>query len=214
MARNIFNIYELYRYILRKERGVFVSADQVMANLDSAQLDSLEEWFKLYGQTQQIHDSLRPFRVYQQFTSNAAGFVTFQNDYLHMIGQPFTVTGSTVNRIDFVNEDELAFALTSQLRAVSTSYPIAVDTGSGFSIYPQTVQTGFYWYLRRPATPVLSFTQVGRALTYDAAGSTQLEWGDVYINHIIAKALKYSIANMDEDSLLKFAEEFDKETMP
>jgi len=177
-------------------------------------MDCYEEWFKPYGANQEIHDALRPFRVYQQFTSSSAGFVTFPSDYLHLLGQPFTVTGSTVNRISFVNEDELPFALTSQLRPVTTSYPIAVDTATGFSIYPQSTQTGFYNYLRRPATPVYAYSQVGRVISYDSAASTQLEWSDVYINNIIARSLRYVGINMDENGISQFAEQYSKENQP
>lgn len=214
MARNISDIVDFIQYIVRKERGVFITPSQCTTNLDTGQMDCFGEWFKLYGADQEIHDALRPFRVYYQFTSDAAGFVTFPSGYLHLLGQPFTVTGSTVNRIDFVNEDELPFALTSQLRAVTTSYPIAVDTSTGFSIYPQTLQTGFFTYLKRPATPVYGYTQVGRVITYDSTTSTQLEWSDAYINAIIAQSLKYVGVNMDEQGISAFAEQYKQSIQP
>lgn len=212
--RNIGNIVDFIQYVCRKERGIFITPSQSTTNLDVAQMDCFAEWFKGYGANQEIHDALRPFRVYQQFTSSSAGFVTFPSDYLHLLGQPFTVTGSTVNRIDFVNEDELPFALTSQLRAVTTGYPIAVDTATGFSIYPQLTQTGFYTYLKRPDTPVYGFTQVGRVITYDSATSTQLEWSDSYINAIIAQSLKYVGINMDEQGISVFAEQYKQSLQP
>lgn len=212
MARTINDLYNLYQYIVRKERGVFVTAAQFTQNLDAGQLDAFEEWFKLYGANQEIHDALRPFRVYQLFTSDSAGAVSYQDDYLHLIGSPFLVIGSSASLIHFVNEDELPFALSSQLRPVSDSYPIAVDSSVGFSIYPQQVLSGAYFYLRRPATPVLAFNQVGRVITYNSGGSTQLEWNEVYVNNIIAKALKFSGINMDEDKVYAFAEQYDKES--
>src|SRR5262245_472013 len=107
------------RYIVRKERGVFLTINEAMAALNNGQIDAFEFYFNLYGQTQTVHDAIRVFRVYYQFTSDASGFVTYPDEYLHLLGQPYTVTGSTVNRIEFVNEDELPFALTNQQRAVS-----------------------------------------------------------------------------------------------
>lgn len=214
MARSINDYFNLYLYICRKERGAYITTAQFTQNLDAGQMDAFAEWFKLYGINQEVHDALRPFRVYQPFTSSSAGFVTYPSDYFALLGQPFTVTGSTVNRIDFVNEDELPFALTSQLRAVTTGYPIAVDTSTGFSIYPQSQQTGAYFYLRRPATPVYGYTQSGRVITYDSSTSTQLEWNELYINHILAKALKYAGINMNEDGVYQYAEQFNQETKP
>lgn len=212
MARNINDLYNLYRYVLRKERGVFVTITQFNANMDAGQTDAFLEYFKGYGANQEIHDALRVFKVYQPFTSTSSGFVTYPSDYYHLLGNPFTVAGSTVNTLKFVNEDELSFALTSQLRAVTNAYPIAVDTATGFSIYPQQTQTGAYFYLRRPATPNLDYTQVGRVVTYNAAGSTQLEWEEVYWNNILAKALRYAGVNMDEKGISDFANQYNAET--
>jgi len=210
--RNINNLYDFFRDLVRKERGAFVSIPQFNANLDAGQLDAIEEWFAPYGENQQLHDALRLIRVYYQFTSDPAGFVTQPDDYLHILGQPFTVAGSSVNRINFCNEDEVPFALTSQLRPVSDSYPIAIDTSTGFSIYPQKTQVGFFNYLRRPATPKLAYTQVGRVITYDAANSVQLEFSDAYINNILAKALIYAGVYMNEKDITQYAEVYNQQT--
>lgn len=212
MARTIENIVDFIQYIARKERGVFITRDEATANLDAGQMDAFEFYFSLYGVNQSVHDALRPFRVYYQFTTDAAGFVTFPDGMLHLLGQPFTVTGSTVNRIEFVNEDELPFLLTSQLKAPSTTYPIAVDTATGFSIYPQSLQIGYFNYLKRPTAPVYAVTQSGRTITYDAANSVQLEWEDNFINNIIARSLKYIGINMAEQDIYNFAEQYNSET--
>jgi hypothetical protein len=111
-----------------------------------------------------------------------------------------------------VTQDELPYALTSQLRTVSTSKPIAKDRSTGFQLYPQVLQTGFYNYLRRPATPVLGYTQTGRAITYNPNTSTQLEFTDVYINNIIARALKFWGINMAEQDIQQFAQLQTQET--
>lgn len=212
MARSINDLYNLFRDICRKERGVYIKISQFNSYMDTGQMDCFEEWFKPYGANQEIHDALRPFRVYQPFTATGGGFVTYPSNYIHLLGQPFTVTGSTVNRIEFVNEDELPFALTSQQRPVSTTYPIAVDISTGFSIYPQSNQVGAYFYLRRPAAANLAYTQSGRDITYDSAASTQLEWNEIYVNNILAKALRYAGVYMNEQGVSDFAEQYNSET--
>ena len=212
MAYNINDVYNFLVFIVRKERGVFITIPEAMQTIDNAQLEATEDWFSQYGVTQIIHDAIRKLRSQVQFTSASDGQVTFASDYLHMIGNPYTVTGSTINAVRFVNEDELPFALTSQLRPVSTAKPIAKDTAVGFQIYPQSTQTGFYNYLRRPATPVLGYTQAGRTITYNPNASTQLEFTDVYINNIIARALKFWGINMAEQDIQQFAQLQTQET--
>lgn len=199
-------------FIVRKERGVFVTVNEAMQTLDNAQLEAVEEWFSTYGTTQIIHDAIRKLRVQKSFTSDSTGLVTFDSDYLHLIGGAYTVSGSTINNVRFLNEDELALALKSQLRVVSTSNPIAIDASVGFRLYPAATQSGFYNYLRRPATPVLGYTQSGRTITYDPNTSTQLEFTDVYINNIISRALKFWGINMAEQDIQQFAQIQTQET--
>lgn len=212
MAYNINDVYNFLTFIVRKERGVFITIPEAMQTLDNAQLEATEDWFTGYGATQILHDAIRKLRTQVQFTSASDGMVSFASDYLHMIGNPYTVTGSTVNAVRFVNEDELPYALTSQLRPVSTSKPIAKDSSVGFQLYPQSTQTGFYNYLRRPNTPVLGYTQSGRTITYDPNTSTQLEFTDVYINNILSRALKFWGINMAEQDIQQFAQLQTQET--
>lgn len=212
MAYNINDVYNFLTFIVRKERGVFITIPEAMQTLDNAQLEATEDWFAGYGATQILHDAIRKLRTQVQFTSASDGMVTFASDYLHMIGNPYTVTGSTINAVRFVNEDELPYALTSQLRPVSSSKPIAKDSSVGFQLYPQFLQTGFYNYLRRPNTPVLGYTQSGRTITYNPNTSTQLEFTDVYINNIISRALKFWGINMAEQDIQQFAQLQTQET--
>jgi hypothetical protein len=212
MAYNINDIYNQMIFIVRKERGVFVTIPEAMQTLDNAQLEAVEEWFSTYGTTQIIHDAIRKLRIQKNFTSDSTGLVTFDADYLHLIGGAYTVSGSTINNVRFLNEDELALALKSQLRPVLESNPIAIDASVGFRLYPASTQTGFYNYLRRPATPVLGYTQSGRNITYDPNTSTQLEFTDVYINNIISRALKFWGINMAEQDIQQFAQIQTQET--
>jgi hypothetical protein len=207
MARSINDIYSLMLNVFRKERGVFLSVSQAMSYLDAAQLEKFEEDFKQYKINQTISDSLSVFKVTNlQFTSSTSGGVVFPDDYMHFLDDIFTVTGSTINKCTQLKEDEKADALTGQLRPISTSNPQYENSDVGVQLYPQSQQTGFYSYLRRPITPVLAYTQVGRAITYNSATSTQLEWYDNYIDNVISRALAYGGINMNEEQIIQFSQ--------
>jgi hypothetical protein len=81
-------------------------------------------------------------------------------------------------------------------------------------LYPAATQSGFYNYLRRPATPVLGYTQAegSRTITYNPNTSTQLEFTDVYINNIMSRALKFWGINMAEQDIQQFAQIQTQET--
>lgn len=211
MARSIADIHTLIQFIERKERGVFTNPAQMDMLLNTGQLEVYEDYFKLYGVDQIIHDSINPFKVNYQFTSASDGTVTLPSDYLHLLPNVFTVTGSTINEVRFVNEDEWVFAIKSQLRPATLATPIAKDYGNGFNLFPQSLQIGFLTYMRLPAVPFYSYTQVGRVITYDPITSVQIEFSDVYVNKIIAKALGYLGINMSEQEITQFGMMKDKE---
>lgn len=210
-VRNIQQINDLLRFIIRKQRNIFITIAEADDALDASQLDVFNKFFELYAISQTIHDALDNFRVYQPFTSASDGSVPYNADYFHLLAGVFTVTGSTVNKVRFVQTDEWPDAITSQLRPVSLLKPIALDTATGFQLFPQSQQTGAYTYMRRPLAPVYAYSQVGRVITYDPINSIQLEWLDIYINPIIFNTLKYYGINLDDDKLIQFGEMMDKE---
>lgn len=186
-----------------------------MANLDAGQMIKFGEDFALYSQSQSLSDSLRPFKVTNfQFTSAADGKVDYQSDHLHLLEGAYTVTGSTVNAIEFKTSAKLPFALRNQLRKVSPTSPVATETDKGFTIYPQQQHIGFYSYMRRPKTPVLvySIDPVTRVVTFNNGASTQLEWSDAYIDSVIAKALQYAGISMNEQQVVEFSALLNQQT--
>jgi hypothetical protein len=205
-------VHNIITFILRKQKGVYISPQEIDLILNKAQLEVLEYYFKSYGETQIIHDALTNFKVLNyQFTSDGGGNVQYNSNYIHLLAGVFTVTGSTVNKVRFVETDELPDALTAQIRKVSLSSPIATESSNGFRLYPQSIQTGFYSYLKVPPVPVYGYTQIGRVVVFDPTTSTNLDWIDVYQNKIIAKALAYYGINMDEDKVVNFSMVEDKE---
>lgn len=207
MAQAINLIFDFMDDIIRKQKGVYINISQGVAAINRAQKEKIESDFKLYSTDQTVRDSLKPFKVtQQQFTSAADGQVTFPSNYLHFLGGAFTVTGSTINQVNFFIDEEKPEVLTNQLRPVSLSKPKAELSSVGFQLYPQSVQIGFYNYLRYPADAVYDYTQVGRTITYNAAGSTQLEWSDVYVNNIIARALAYWGIYVSDKDIIEFSQ--------
>ncbi len=92
------------------------------------------------------------------------------------------------------------------------AHPVLIDAEDGFSIYPQQTQTGFYYYLRHPANPVLAVTQVGRAISYDPTNSVQLELNQAFWDNVIAKLLSFFGLNMSEKEVSGFAQQYKAET--
>ncbi len=221
-ARNIFEIYTLIMDIARKQRGVFISIPNFNTYAVAGQLESYQEYRKLYGATDDLHDAIQPFKVLRNpFTSSSSGLVTYPSNYSNQLAGYFSIYGSTVCPITFLNPDQIPDAITNQLRAVTLSDPIAEDYAfrnsdgtitKGFQLYPMQTQIGFYSYLRLPEQPVLAVTQVNRVITYDPLNSVQFEFSDTYMNNVVSKILKYVGINMAEPEIQAFAQSQQEET--
>lgn len=211
MAKQLSAIYQFMVDIARKERGVMLTIPKAMEYLNTAQLDCYEDWFKVYGQNNEIHEALLPFKKTVPFASNSSGFIDYPADAIHLLTM-YKVLGSTIYQIRWVNEDELVNALASQLRPVSTTKPIARDDDGGIQVYPQSSLVGTMIYLKRPTDVNLAYTQVGRTITYDDNASTQFEFLDVYVNNIIARALLFVGVNMSDQEVAQFSQLYQKET--
>lgn len=205
MARNISNIHDLITFIENKERGTFTTPAQKDIALNSGQIDVYNKYVAPYlAGDDNIHDALKPFKVNYQFTSAADGTVSLPSDAVHLLKNIFTVTGSTVNRVRILNEAQWVDAITNQLRPVNSTNPICKEYGRGFNLYPQTLQIGILSYLKMPVAPVYGYDQVGRVITYNPATSTQIEFDDVYVNDIIARAMFYIGFNLSEKDIIEF----------
>ena len=209
--RNISTVYDFMVFIVRKERNVFLTIQEAMNALDNGQLDAMSYWASIYGEDGVVHDAIAEFKRTSWFTTDTVGFFPLPSDYCRLLGF-YTVAGSTTYKPTYVNEDELADALNSQLRPVATTTPKWRDDNGGIQLYPQVIQYGTLMYLRRPAIPVYAYTESGRTITYDSANSVQLEWNELYWNNIIARALVYVGINMNENTVTQFAAAYNQET--
>jgi len=221
-ARNIQQLFDLVDYIVRKQRGVFITGTEFDEVLDAAQLEAYAYYWSGYGIDQTIHDALQPFKVLRNpYTSTSSGLVSFPSDYLHLLAGVSAIYGSTITPVTFLNPDQVPDAITNQLRPVVLANPVAEDYSFknpdgtitlGFQMYPMSTQIGYYSYMRRPAQPHYGYTQVNRVITYDPTTSVQLEFTDIYVNNIISRSLKYFSINMSEQEIEVFAQTQQQET--
>jgi hypothetical protein len=106
-----------------------------------------------------------------------------------------------------LSEEEIVERLESQVIPVSASDPVGLMlSGNRIQLYPSAPATGGVNYFTRPVKPVFAYTQVGRVVTYNQAGSTQMLWKDMDINNVISIALSYFGLNFSSQEVMQFAE--------
>lgn len=218
-------IHDTIRYYVNKDQQAFISPAEIDLVLDKAQLVLFNQYhtnpklpakvqLATYGESQRIDDALSPFKERFTFTTanTAGGVVTLPANYLHLLSLYTTQYNNQLQRnvfsaVQVLNEEELIERLNSQVIPVSAEDPIAImNKENKIQLFPESPTNGGVYYLRRPVAPVFVYTQTGRTVVYNQAGSTQLEWRDMDVNNIIAIALSYYGINMSSQEVMQFAE--------
>lgn len=210
--------HDFIRDQLGQERGGYETPTQIDSYLHRAQLWLFKQFLPDYSKDQAVEDALSVFKTPFTFTSSGAGAVTLPIDptvtpcyeYLCVMwAQYFDNTLSKVRYkpIKFISEDELPDRLNSQILEPTITDPVGIEKTPGtFQLYPEVAISGKGFYLKTPVAPIFVFTQAGRVITYNQAGSTQLAWNESSMNKILVRALQYAGVNLSDGGMIEFTE--------
>ena len=203
---NFLNFY------IAKERGAYYTIAELESVLDYGQMSLFDDLYQKYATSQRIKDALAPFKEVYNFTTLTSGYVIVpDDDYIKFLDLQiyFNISDRRVYYpVKLINEDERADRLNSQIDPVTSTSPIGEQTAvKTFRLYPTHAYNGNVTYLRRPVKPVFGYSVISsRVIVYNAGTSTQLEWGQDWINTILIKALKSIGINIKEADVSGFAE--------
>jgi len=197
---------------IAKERGAYYTIAELESLLDFGSMSVFNDLHPKYATSQRIKDALAPFKQVYNFTTLTSGYVIVpDDDYIKFLDLQiyFNISDRRVYYpVKLINEDERADRLNSQIDPVTSTSPIGEQTAvKTFRLYPTHAYNGNVTYLRRPVKPVFGYSVIsGRVIVYDAGTSTQLEWGQDWINTILIKSLKSIGINIKEADVSGFAE--------
>lgn len=197
---------------IAKERGAYYTIAELESLLDFGQMSVFDDLYQKYATSQRIKDALAPFKSVYNFTTLTSGYVIVpDDDYIKFLDLQiyFNISDRRVYYpVKLINEDERADRLNSQIDPVTSTSPIGEQTAvKTFRLYPAHAYNGNVTYLGRPVKPVFGYNVIsGRVIVYNPATSTQLEWGQDWINTILIKALKSIGINIKEADVSGFAE--------
>jgi len=197
---------------IAKERGQFYTIPELENLLDYGQMSVFDDLHQKYATSQRIKDALIPFKEIYNFTTLTSGYVIVPDSrYLKFLDLQiyYNISDRRVYYpVKLINEDERADRLNSQIDPVTSTSPIGEQTAvKTFRLYPAHAYNGNVTYLRRPVKPVFGYNVIsGRVIVYNPTTSTQLEWGQDWINTILIKALKSIGINIKEADVSGFAE--------
>lgn len=197
----IFDCYSLIQFICNKQKAGAPSPTDVSRALDAAQLN-LFKYFKERGN----EDALRNFIKSSNLTTTSSGLLAYPNDHAETLSLDETLSGIYKGIVE-IEESQLQEALASVLYPIAAN-PRFIRSQAGIQIYPVDTHSVSLRYLAVPTTPFCAVTVSGNTITYNAAGSTQLQFSANYWIDIIHLALPYIGVNLSSEQLTSLVQLF------
>lgn len=209
------NVNEAFEYInfwYNKVTAAWFTVSELQALINRAQLAYYSDIKTKYATSQEVKDTLSPFREVYNSTTLVSGYVIIPDTlYLDLLDIQiyFQVSDRRIYYpVKLVNEDERANRLNSQIDPVTSTSPIGEQTAPRtFRLYPAAAYNGNVTYLRQPADIVFGYSVVsGRVIVYDPLTSVQFEWRSSDISAILLKALESIGINLSSQEISNFAQ--------
>lgn len=220
----IDKVHERINFIRDQEIGGYNTPAEIDNALDTASMWCFNDYRERYATDVTAYEALAPFKKKLDFITSGGGTLTVSSlvgyeEYAQLLNIQVAVVDADISAarkwdVTISTDDEMSSRQNSQLNPIAVTNPIAEELGVGvFQLYPETTHAGTIRYLKRPAKPVFGYTEAGREITYNSGSSTQLEWNDIFINKIIARALNILGVNLDNDKLVAYGLQWPKENI-
>ena len=199
-------------FLLQKDQGGFFNPEEIDAAFNKVQLDYLNKLLDTttnkIGQPQgvgshaDIKRALQPFTRSTPITTGANGLYTFLPDVAHFRGLE--------TRDEEVSVSELPDRLDSSIIAPTASRPVFIQQNNGLKFYPAGEYQKVIHYVKYPTDVLFDYSISGRQVVYNAAGSTDPEWGDIEMEVLVRKTAELMASNNQDYEVRNF--EYQKTT--
>ena len=217
---DLLEAHNFIRYILQKERGGWVTPEEIDDVLYRGGWMFYNKEYSDYAKTQELKDSLSTFSTKFSFVTTDNGQIILPIDplsnpcYEHLLSI-FVQYYDNKNKstryksIKLLSEDEIAERLDSQILQPTAFDPTGEQLSPGkFKLYPKAISAGNGYYLRQPARPKFVYTMGvdGRTITYNSVASTQMEWNLSSMNKVLILAIGLAGVNIGDRDIVQYSE--------
>lgn len=163
---------------------------------------------KAFEITSTISDDLAPLVTTTTLYNLISGVANKPSDFLYYINleadyfvnNPDLPGYQSWVQVDEITHIEKPLRLNSQINYPKAEFPVAVNYGTYFKVYPENTQRVQITYIRKPLTPYWAYTTINGQPVYNAGGSQDFELGAGVHNMICEKVLEYfGVSTRDEE---------------
>lgn len=185
----IQQIFDTVNLILNKQRRGFVKTSQKVIAVKAAMYDFFHGQLEIYRKTGYLPASLKPLTKPADLSLTAGGIVDLPADFV----QEVTFQTSCGKEGTFLSPEEFNDRISSSILDPDQAHPIAKVINSKMYIAPDEYNAVNITYIRNPVAFVYatSVSGDGRTESFNAGGSTDMEFGYEHSSEIARLALIY-----------------------
>lgn len=207
-------IYDRVNNLAKKDQSGYNTADEFNSRLEAVQLRLIELFRPYYDQNEMVAIALSPFAKKGTGTTDVNGILNYSaftvaNKPIHILSAGVALLNSKksanrikVNQINHINDNAIRKPDASKQR-----FRYAV-LGESIQFFPEGARSIYYYFLRKPITGKIAFTEVtnslGDFLNFDSINSVDLEWNDDVFNIICYMMLEELGLEIRETLLVEY----------
>lgn len=209
MAIPISDVHDFIRTIIKKNRGGFVSPNDIDRAVNRGVSDFISAVITKFKRTGKFeYDHLLVKRATFSVAAGSGGVQTLPTDYIEGLTIYHTDANSTLIEGTIYTWDEFLEVKNSTILALDRAFPIAtiyINTAGTPTIEfapvpPSGSYTYTFVYMRKPAKAVYAYTTSNGNITYNPTGTVDIDLDDRYFTDIVSRALMYiGISLKDND---------------
>lgn len=228
---NVEELRQFVVYIANKEQsGNSFAPFEYNRLLQVANIDFFNKMYGLYQEyqidsptprvswevSQYVTDALAPFKVRVPSAMVASGQLTKPSDYYHhsSLRYSYTTPGKcatdpavvTIKNVELLKDAEIGNVTGNSNVLPSANVVYGCYFNTYIQIFPSSVTSLDFTYLRKPVTPFWNSTLVSGVPTYNSVGSIQIEFPEFCHKDIAMIILSYAGINLREEQLTAYAQ--------
>jgi len=208
---NIDTVYQKVLMFANKEQRGYITPQEFNLFADQAQVEIFEQYFydidfhaKRMGNSTEysdlIHNINEKVTIFEKTAPLAGGSLNAID--LYRLG---TVSSGNVE-VEQVQQNEILYLLNSPLTQPTLSRPVYVRNDTTIQIYPTTITSGTYTYVRKPTKPNWSYVVVNSKAMYDNSQAVHFELHQSEESELVYKILKFAGVSMKRSELVQIAQ--------
>lgn len=155
---------------------------------------------------------LKRFVPNQSAIATTAGVVDYPSDYFRFNAMHYNyqrnidgVATVIPKTVEMLTEDEYSDRAGNFTKQPTTKNPVCVTRVDGIYVYPATIVSVGFAYIKYPVEPIFSYIQEAGYITVGVS-PTEYEWPEVLLMDLTSRILGYIGINIREQELQQYSE--------